>query len=1102
MAMLRFVISAAQIFILFSGLSQPLLGADSSVSVQLLMQKAYFAQRSEGDMEKAIDLYSQVIEQNTKDREYAAQACYQLGQCYENLGDDSRAQEYYRQASRDFSDIEKWSSKANEKLRELKADIAYETAARSPVFDSVPDEVKSVIAELYEKLKQEADKKDFSSNSQFYIVNDDLTLYGGGINHFINQTEKDMAKVFLGISSYNRSTYYDYTGNRLKVDFIPSVVKKNVWQVYCTPEYPLPANAMLGYCWINNNKISTTKDTNGYIALTMQNQYGIKVIESFYLIMKSELELADNSDEYSSKISVSGYTIYEYRKVLPYGSNHVAQVTIKPVGSEEEKVSKGLFDLSDEIRDHISSKVSALAGEASELDILSNSHYYYLDDEMDLWHGALSNYHNDTDKEFVGKINMGISRDRQSHYKGFDGKIMAADFVVKSNKPGYFDVFMHVDKPIPPHGDLQTIHQADTPYAVKVVSNNKIAVQMGNRFGPRALISFFLIARKDLELADASEEPAGVEYFGDYVVYDFKRETPSNEDRVVDVVLKAGNMDVNYVSTEYEPMYEDVTLKNDDGEGVGKNSSAGLAQIVKFNSGYNAVLLDEVQIYGSRYGYTQAPDEDFTVYICDSKLKVLKELKFPYSTFKRRGDTKWYSLKFEPFEVSGDFYIAVNFNAERTKGFYLYYDKESSGNSYRGKPGVSASVYDEGDWLIRAEGKRRSQLSGYEISNIKSLSLLPAPWKDGERFTMDVRLKTGVSVGTLEYTFNIASKQGRKCWLIAGEQSIDVGTGETKQTTEVYADYSSYLPVSGYTKNSLGEYKATYSKNKVMMEVNDQEPAEIVVSGDVYDNEQVLCMLRRLPLDDDFSCTFYILPVQSGIVTECRVGVVGSENVSVPAGSYDCYKLALSLWVSNIKAMEHYIWVSKDDSSSIVKYDAGSAEMLLKEVGAGQTDKKPTAAEQKASEALAAYGWRMFMEQKYDVGEQKFELACKKDPSNANAWNGLGWVQFNQGKTIAATESFTKCLAINPRTTGALNGLGYIAKNAGDMDEAVSNWQKAVEVSKDATASLSGLLDYYTEQQDYSNIIKYAELWLKAQPDNADVKQKLKDAKAKMKAAM
>jgi Tfp pilus assembly protein PilF len=146
------------------------------------------------------------------------------------------------------------------------------------------------------------------------------------------------------------------------------------------------------------------------------------------------------------------------------------------------------------------------------------------------------------------------------------------------------------------------------------------------------------------------------------------------------------------------------------------------------------------------------------------------------------------------------------------------------------------------------------------------------------------------------------------------------------------------------------------------------------------------------------------------------------------------------------------------------------------------------------SENLSSKGWQLWRERKLFEAEEVFSEAVELDPANENAWQGLGWAQLNQGKKLNAKHSFEKCVELNPSNSAALNGLGWIARGQGSDGQAVQWWLKAVKASKGtATASLAGLTEVYMERKEYDNALKYYKIWLKAEPENEQAKQGLKN---------
>jgi tetratricopeptide (TPR) repeat protein len=201
---------------------------------------------------------------------------------------------------------------------------------------------------------------------------------------------------------------------------------------------------------------------------------------------------------------------------------------------------------------------------------------------------------------------------------------------------------------------------------------------------------------------------------------------------------------------------------------------------------------------------------------------------------------------------------------------------------------------------------------------------------------MQLRLTSaaGGEIGTIIYTADATEANGKKLWLIRSHQLVTLNN--MLQDTAVEAERDSFAPVTGRTANSeMGDYRAAYQSDKVTLttEVKGKETSKpFGVKGPVFDNEQALYLIRRLPLAEGYKTSFTIFTVMGGQTVECRIAITGKEKVIVPAGSYDCWKTNLQVWAEGTKTLEHQLWFSQDAHHYLVKYDASSALMELTEV--------------------------------------------------------------------------------------------------------------------------------------------------------------------------
>jgi len=379
-----------------------------------------------------------------------------------------------------------------------------------------------------------------------------------------------------------------------------------------------------------------------------------------------------------------------------------------------------------------------------------------------------------------------------------------------------------------------------------------------------------------------------------------------------------------------------------------------------------------------------------------------------------------------------------------------------------------------------------------------ALDLIPAPWKNGEAFTLSILAPSGNEIGTLSYTAWLTEVNGTPAWEISGEQSVSLSS--FTQSTRVVAERDTFAPITGYTKNNLmGEFDAQYSKGLVRLKIKGkqgEQTKEIPLDQVAYDNEQVLFLIRRLPLAENYKTSFPVFPISGGgTLVECVIEVTGKEKVKVPVGEYDCFAVKLQVRSQGAVVLEHRLWFSNDANRYVVKYDAGSVTMELTQLGAAKSADK--GGDKKLGETHAQKGWQLWRERKLAEAEKEFLEAVAADPQNTNAWNGLGWARLNQGLRENAKEAFGKCVALDPKHPAALNGLGWIAKGEGKVDEAIQWWEKAVAAVPGTTAALNGLAETYMERKEYAKAVEAYKKWLEFEPENKDAKEGLEKAKGR-----
>jgi beta-lactamase regulating signal transducer with metallopeptidase domain len=165
-----------------------------------------------------------------------------------------------------------------------------------------------------------------------------------------------------------------------------------------------------------------------------------------------------------------------------------------------------------------------------------------------------------------------------------------------------------------------------------------------------------------------------------------------------------------------------VTLGYVDDTAESQRSLGASGHGVLFARPEKARFVEAVQMFGSRYGVPEAPDEDFHLYLLNDKYQVIADVPFPYSMVER-GDMKWYTLETPAIEVPENFVVALAFNPHQTKGIYLGLDENvKETHSLVGLPDEGYEPWAKGgDWMVRVRMTEQPS-AGKEVKRL-------ADWK-------------------------------------------------------------------------------------------------------------------------------------------------------------------------------------------------------------------------------------------------------------------------------------------------------------------------------------------------------------------------------------
>lgn len=195
--------------------------------------------------------------------------------------------------------------------------------------------------------------------------------------------------------------------------------------------------------------------------------------------------------------------------------------------------------------------------------------------------------------------------------------------------------------------------------------------------------------------------------------------------------------------------------------------------------------------------------------------------------------------------------------------------------------------------------------------------LMPVPWGDGDELHLEMKLQTGVSIGTQIYRVAAADRDGRKTWECSSWQAVTLNGQIGK--SHVVADGETFAPLnSQWSHTLLGRSKAAYTDDKVVIQTKDaKSPTTFEADGPWYDNEQAAELFRRLPLKVGYQTKLVVVSPLGGAKVPLELEVTKIESVEVPAGEFECFELKLDIGQT--------FWISTDPHRYIVKFAAGGA---------------------------------------------------------------------------------------------------------------------------------------------------------------------------------
>ncbi len=266
-----------------------------------------------------------------------------------------------------------------------------------------------------------------------------------------------------------------------------------------------------------------------------------------------------------------------------------------------------------------------------------------------------------------------------------------------------------------------------------------------------------------------------------------------------------------------------------------------------------------------------------------------------------------------------------------------------------------------------------------ELTASEPIKLGPAPWGDKEVLTYDLMGAGGGKLGEIYYSITKAKEDAVDIWQILHEQ--DALGNQLRLGANVRCD--TFQPIKGFLSNkAMGEMTAVYGKDEITLTIEGKKKTQkqIPYTPPIYDNEQVVYMLRRLPLKIGYRVSIPIFTPGGGEILQCIIHVTEKRKQKVPAGTFECYKASLTVKQGEATFLEHDLWYSVEAPHYLVKYDLGTASFELAQIGVKKelSNSEPIKLKPAPWEDKEVLTYEALMPDSQRIDESVFAIAKKK----------------------------------------------------------------------------------------------------------------------------
>lgn len=285
----------------------------------MLLEEAQYAEQTEGDLDKAIGLYEQVLDQAAAKERVKAQATYQLGQCYLKKGEKDKAAKYFQEAANFYPDQKSILQKAMDQLKKI-----YPEGQQDPTM-----QVIGYLQQQHMHSYKKAKAAGIQVNSIAYYVDERGSLTQGGFLTFENDSGVALnSEMPVGNFSHTKITEcYNEVLAPQQIRFEDTGSESGRYAMMWTPDQEFGPGQVRTLLYKYPDDY-LKKDGKGF-RLEMSNHFGPEVLENFFVILPPNMKIVKGLNNLTSHTQIGGHDVYLWQKRVPKNTTNTKMLELE-----------------------------------------------------------------------------------------------------------------------------------------------------------------------------------------------------------------------------------------------------------------------------------------------------------------------------------------------------------------------------------------------------------------------------------------------------------------------------------------------------------------------------------------------------------------------------------------------------------------------------------------------------------------------------------------------------------------------------------------------------------------------------------------------------